>query len=92
MNKTDRLARKMVFLRFVQLTDLFFAHSILIGGILLSPWMGWEILVGSVFIWLGLISAGMILSGMTETVEYDYLNELFEIAASDYLDEFGDQT
>lgn len=86
VNKIDRLRRKMTFLRFVHRTNLLFAHSILVGGILLSPWMGWEILVGSVFIWLGLMSAGLILSGMREIVEYDYLNELCEIAASDYLD------
>jgi hypothetical protein len=92
MSSLDRLARRKAFLCLAHRANGFFARFIVVGGALLSFRLGWEILVGSVLMCLALMSAGVLLTGMIEVAEWDYLNELGNVADCDYLDGLGDGT
>lgn len=52
---------------------------IIITGLVVSYWEGWEILVGSALIFLAVEGAGILLCGILEMAEENYLDELYRV-------------
>lgn len=52
---------------------------VIITGLIVSYWEGWEVLVGSALIFLAIEGAGILLCGILEMAEEKYLDELYRM-------------
>lgn len=79
MSNIDELWRKKQFLRMAYRVNRFFSSLLMVAGIVLSFYQGWEVLVGSALVFLALSAAGVLFAGMIELAEWDYSQALYEL-------------
>ena len=79
MSNLDRLERRRDNLRLMGIALKVLSKVVIITGLIVSYWEGWEVLVGSALIFLAIEGAGILLCGILEMAEEKYLDELYRM-------------
>jgi hypothetical protein len=74
----DELWKRKEFLRAACKANRVFSNMIIVSGLVISYFRGWEVLVGSALVYVVLTAAGVILSGRLQLAEWDYSEALYE--------------
>lgn len=78
MSGIDELWKRKEFLRAACKANRVFSNMIIISGLIVSYFHGWEVLVSSALVYVVLTAAGVILSGRLQLAEWDYSRALYE--------------
>jgi len=77
VSSIDELRRRKEFLRVACKANRVFSNMIIVSGLILSYFHGWEVLVSSALMFVAFTAAGVILSGRLELAEWDYSEALY---------------
>lgn len=83
MSNLDRLEKRRDNLRLMGTAVKILSRMVVITGVVVGCWKGWEVLVGSALVFLALEGAGIMLHGILMVAEEDYLDELYSVDSDD---------